>query len=223
MRWQSLVMGGLISLIACGQGGPYEEEVLLFEQANGLPPAWADWMIENQNVYATAYNVARGDRSVRIEVRYAREISYDPPWESEEQHMAALEQAAELQFPGWDFTFSRDDPDADVVAVLGHTGKFSYADVTGKTIYLIYEGIFAHEFAHTLGLQHHFCVNPEDTVNCGTLPPGEGACIMAMNSESWGPTEQFLLRLSGDRPDDEISQRLNNLNDRYPAGYPNDR
>jgi len=204
----------IILCVSCGgsgSGNSFENEVSLFIESNELPDEWSDWMIDNKSAYSQAYNKGRGDRSVRINVLYDQEIIYTAPCENEDDHMSALERLAELQFPGWDFIFSLNDSSADVTVVLAYTGTTSFADTANKIIYLVAVGIFAHEYAHTLGIGHHYCNDPRDVVNCGELPPGEGECIMARNSMSWGPTEQFLLMLSGERPDDEIIEALSNV------------
>jgi len=213
MKKHFLTYSIILLCVSCGSGNnnSLRDEVYLFSESNALSDEWSTWMIENKSVYSQAYNAGRGDRLVRINVLYDQEIIYTPPCESEEDHMSALEQLAELQFPGWDFTFSLNDSSADVTVVLAYTGTISFADTANKIIYLVAVGIFAHEYAHTLGLGHHYCFDPGDVLNCGELPPGEGECIMARNSMSWGPTEQFLLVLSGERPDDEIIEALSNV------------
>ena len=200
----------------------YDDEVRSYQAAVGLPAEWAGWMIERKQAWAKAYVRGRRDHAVRVTVRYERPIAYDPPWPSETEHFAALERMAELQYPGWDFTFDAGDPGPnDVVAVLGHAGT-SYAD--GRTIYLAWEGIFAHEFGHTIGLRHHYCAPPGDDRCPEAYPPGEEACIMNRNSASFGPTENpFLLLLTGERFDDEIDAALSDINSRYPDDYPGKR
>jgi len=192
----------------------YETEVYAFEIDNGLPEGWADWMIARKARFAGAYVRARLDRRMRVQVSYDAVIAYDPPWSSEDEHMAALERMAELAYPGWDFSFSFDDPQAEFFAVLGYAGDTSHQ--SGNTVYLIWEGIFLHEFAHTLGLGHHYC-GADLEAPCPERPPGEGQCIMDRNSATWGPTEQFVLGLGQQRHDDEVVEAITDINGRYPA------
>lgn len=192
----------------------YENDAYAFELDNGLPIGWADWMIERKARFAGAYVRARTDRRVRVEVRYDAPIAYDPPWADENEHMRALERMAELAYVGWDFSFSLDDPQAEFFAVLGHSGT-SYAD--GDTVYLVWEGIFLHEFAHLLGIQHHYCDCCGQDACPDLYPPGEGTCIMSRTSATWGPAEQFVLGLGQQRHDEEVAAAISDINGRYPA------
>lgn len=212
----------LFSFISCGgastgsSSSSFSTELDLFATNNGLSEDWKSWMLTRQSTHSPAYSKGRGDKTVRVNVIYDEEINYDPAWESEDEHMQALEKMAELQFPGWDFTFRLNDSSADVTAVLGYTGSTSFADTANQKIYLTYETIFAHEYAHTLGIGHHYCDNPSDTANCGSLPEGEGDCIMNRDSVSWGYAEQFLFDLTGERNDDQINEVLEDILNRYP-------
>lgn len=190
----------------------YSGAVWDFAGDNGLTGDWWQWMLANKERYKEAYVRARTDRRVRVEVRYAAPIAYDPPWASEDEHMAALERLAELAYPGWDFSFSLDDDDAEFYAVLGHEGT-SYAD--GDTVYLVWEGIFLHEFAHLLGIGHHYC-GADLGAPCPDRPPGEGRCIMDRNAATWGPTEQFVLNLGQQRHDAVVDDAIDDINGRYP-------
>ncbi|HTK60343.1 MAG TPA: hypothetical protein VL283_04040 [Candidatus Baltobacteraceae bacterium] len=196
----------------------YEAEARAFEIDNGLPDGWADWMIARKDRFAEAYVRARTDRRIRVEVRYDIAITYDPPWASEQEHLDALERMAELAYVGWDFSFSFDDPEAEFFAVIGHSGGVSYAD--GDTVYLVWEGIFLHEFGHLLGIQHHYCDCCGQDQCEDQFPPGEGTCIMARTAASWGPAEQFALGLGQQRHDDETYAVITDINDRYPADWP---
>jgi len=190
----------------------YHDAVWDFTQDNGLSGDWWNWMLVHKDAYRTAYVRARTDRRVRVEVSYENPIAYDPPWADEDEHMRALERMAETAFPGWDFSFSLDDPQADTFAVLGHVGT-SYAD--GHVVYLVWEGIFLHEFAHTLGIGHHYC-GSDLTAPCEYRPPGEGRCIMDRNAATWGPAEQFVLNLGQQRYDDLVNEAISDINGRYP-------
>lgn len=191
----------------------YDAAVWSFALDNGLSGDWWQWMLAHKDRFREAYVRARTDRRIRVGVRYADPIAYDPPWSDEDEHMRALERMAELAYPGWDFSFTPDDPEAEFQAVLGHAG-ISYAD--GDTVYLVWEGIFLHEFAHTLGLGHHYCDPYDLSAPCPDRPPGEGRCIMDRNAATWGPTEQFVLNLGQQRHDDAVDDAIDDLNGRYP-------
>ncbi len=208
----------------------YNQEVWDYTRERMTGDWWA-WMVSNstcydpahpdakdcpyewyQNIYVRARRADPSYRQLRIEVSYEHPIDYAPAWSSEAEHMAALKSLAELTYPGWEFTFSLDDPSAEFHVVLGHTG-ISYAD--GNTIYLVYEGIFSHEFGHLLGLSHHYCAVGDKCQR--NYPPGEGPCIMTRESSSWGPTEQFLLQLGPERHDAEINAAADEIMRRYPS------
>ncbi len=208
----------------------YNQEVWDYAHEHMSGDWWA-WMISNstcydparpyaadcpyewyQNIYVRARRSDPSYRHLRVEVSYEHPIDYAPAWSSEAEHMAALKSLAELTYPGWEFTFSLDDPSAEFHAVLGHAG-ISYAD--DDTIYLVYEGILGHEFGHLLGLSHHYCAVGDTCQR--NYPPGEGPCIMTRESVSWGPTEQFLLQLGTERHDAEINAAADEIMRRYPA------
>ena len=105
----------------------------------------------------------------------------------------------------------------DIIAILGGHGT-SYA--SGHTIYLVYETIFAHEFGHTLGLHHHYCGGSGADHCPENFPPGEGKCIMARDSVSFGPTENsFLLLTTGKRPDEAIGVAMSEIMRHYPPNF----
>jgi len=219
----------ILSLIlSCGSGSSsssssgFTSSALTFQTENSLSDEWYSWITDRQTSYSEAFNAGRGTRTIRVKVSYDREIVYDPAWASEDEHFAALKEMAEATFPGWEFTFSASDSEADVTAILGYTGTTSFADTSTNTIYLIWEGIFSHEFAHVLGVSHHYCGNDID-ISCSETPPDEGGCIMGRNANTWGPTERFLLNLTSVADDDAVGQLVENINARYPSGYPNDQ
>jgi hypothetical protein len=182
-------------------------------------------MLDRASLFDKAYIRARTDRRIRVEVRYANAIPYDPPWTDENEHLAALERDAELTYVGWDFSFSFHDPDAEFFAVLGHRTSLmwgdgvSYADAETNTVYLVWETIFSHEFAHLLGVWHHYCED-DLTGPCADRPPGEGRCIMSRDARTWGPTEQLVLGLGQQRHDAALEEVALDMSERYPSPWP---
>ncbi len=207
--------------------GPTNEEIMAnyIRDVNDYQEdvGWRSWMIWRKDWWSAAYISGRRDHEVRIYVRYENPVAYNPPWSGgEPEHFMALKLLANLQYPGWNFTFLPYEAGVeaklngyDVVAVLGHQGV---SNASGRTIYLVYETIFAHEFGHTIGLHHHYC-NDSGVDHCPeAYPPDEGECIMDRNSVSFGPTENnFLLLTTKERKDDEISAAMSNILDRYPG------
>lgn len=211
----------------------YEADVVAYQQSAGMPTGWwGDWMLDRRHDWTKAYVSGRRNShdDVLIYVRYENPINYSPPWTSEAEHFGALKTMAELQYPGWSFTFvpyydgaENDLQGNDAIAFLGAYGT-SYA--SRHEIHLVWEGIFSHEFGHTVGLRHHYCNNNGGDHCPDAYPPGEGKCIMDRTSSSFGPTENtFLLLTNGDRKDDEIMTATENINGRYPptfAAFPRD-
>ncbi len=196
----------------------YAAAARAYEADNHLQAGWADWMILHRDIFKKAYVRARTDRRIRVRVGYLNPIVFDPPWTSETEHFAALERMMELAYPGWDFSFSADDPAAEFTVLLGDK-NISYAD--GDTVRLVWEGILPHEFGHELGLTHHYC--DETLQPCAATPPGEyeATCIMSRNSGTWGPAEQFVLNLGQQRYNQQVYDVMNDLNGRYPPDWPN--
>lgn len=203
----------------------YPAAVAAYAVDHGLPEEWTRWMLDRASLFDKAYIRARTDRRIRVEVRYANAIPYDPPWTDENEHLAALERDAELTYIGWDFSFSFHDPDAEFFVVLGHRTSLmygdgvSYADIDSNTVYLVWETIFTHEFAHLLGVEHHYC-GDDLTGPCAERPPGEGPCLMNRDVSTWGPTEQFVLNLGQQRNDAAIEVTAWDMLGRYPTPWP---
>lgn len=213
--------------------GPTDEEILAnyradvetYEHEAGMSGDWWAWMIAKKDWWAHAYiSPRRNSHDVRIYVRYENPVVYTPAWASEEEHFAALKTLAELQYPGWTFTFvpyydgaENDLQGNDAIAFLGAHGT-SYA--SGHEVHLVYETIFGHEYGHTLGLRHHYCNNNGGDHCPEAYPPGEGPCIMDRTSVSFGPTENsFLLLTNGERKDSEINAAMTEILRRYPPNF----
>ncbi len=197
----------------------YEDDVRVFAASRQLSADWVDWMIARKNWYGPSYVRARTNKHIRIRVLYDHPIAYNPPWPSEQEHFAALKRMAELVYVGWDFDFSlaTNDPNAEFTVVLGYQGPFSYDE--DKTVHLIFETAFDHEFAHILNIGHHYCDCCGQDLCADAYPSGEGPCLMARNAATWGPAEQFALDLGPQRYETEANAALLAIRNRYPAGY----
>lgn len=216
----------VVVLVACGSE-PTDEEIMANYRADvagmNMPTEWKDWMLEREDVWAKAYISGRRDHTAHVFVRYEHPAVYDPPWASEEEHFTALKRMAEMEYPSWKFAFteyypgvsSDEDAAVNVIAVLGHSG-YSYAE--GNTVYLVFETVFGHEFGHILGLRHHYCGDNYRSSCEEESPPSEGICLMSRDSMSFGPTERFLLGLTGERHDVQLRDLAISINARYPKG-----
>lgn len=194
----------------------YEDDAYSYESTHGLPSGWADWMIKNIYYFDEAYIRGRTNPTVEIQVLYENPVPYDPPWTNEDEHLAALEEFLELTHPGWDLILSSDNEEAEVKFHLG--ADSSYASSSTDQIWMRYETIAAHEFAHLFGIGHHY-FDVANIGDCEFCPPGEGSCIMDRNSASFGPAERFALLLDDERYDDEINEVAWSILERYPDDW----
>lgn len=192
----------------------FEEEAEAYRASHGLSAHWKVWVVDRKERYADAYVRARTNPHVQVLVAYETHVPYSPSWTNEEEHMAALRHLVEQEYTGWSFTFATSMENPEITAVLGATRGASEYVAREEAVYLIYETIFSHEFAHSLGIAHHYCNGPEDT--CGELPPDEGPCIMSRNGYGWGHSERFVLNLAGAPDTDAIHEVIKEISHRYP-------
>jgi hypothetical protein len=164
----------------------YAHHVHNWRTIYGKNNAWETWMLNNRSRYEPVLFLAVVlPVPVVIAFKYdSAPIAYDPPWSSETEHMQALEKFMELMYPGYDFEFkfngNTNTSYANVIA--GIPTNDSHA--SGKNIYVYYEGILAHEFAHVMKLLHHY--DTIDTVGTGQhMPPGETKCLFDRNAEQF--------------------------------------
>jgi hypothetical protein len=161
----------------------YEDRVSTFKTRYAKSNEWEAWMLDNRSRYELAFRKAEAAPGVLgIAFRYyANPIAYNPPWSSEAQHMTALETFAEATYAGYDFRFIFHGDTvcsyANVIAGIPTNDSQAF----GKDIYLYYEAIFHHEFAHVMGLPHHY--DREGEYGRGShMPPGESYCLMDRSS-----------------------------------------
>ncbi len=168
---------------AGASGGAFADHVGDLKAKYGKSDEWEDWMLANSGRYAATFGMTRGSpASVSISFQYeTKPLNYSPAWSSEAEHMAALKRMAEGAYPGYSFSFNYGGRAAGVSAnvVAGTAGTTSYA--SGSTVYLYYETIFNHEFAHVMKLPHHYG-SSGDTGGGSHMPPGESKCLMDRNS-----------------------------------------
>ncbi|MEP7271128.1 MAG: hypothetical protein ABI882_06465, partial [Acidobacteriota bacterium] len=87
--------------------GAYEIQVRSFRTRYGKTAEWEDWMIANRDRYNLLFETSRkAPCPMGFAVSYQNPITYDPPWASESEHMAALKEIAEISYPGYKYEFS---------------------------------------------------------------------------------------------------------------------
>ena len=120
-------------------------------------------MLANRDRYTNAFEKARDKPyTLNIAFRYdSTPIAYDPPWVNETEHMNALETMAELCYPGYNFEFIYNgDTDTSYANVIAGIPTNS-SRASGKNVYLYYETIFGHEFAHVMHILQGLRVHPD--------------------------------------------------------------
>ena len=196
----------------------YENVVGYYRERFGKTAEWEDWMLANRNRYETAFERARSrPTTLQIAFRYdSAPIAYNPPWASEDEHMAALETYAELVYPGYDFQFIfNGDTETSYANVVAGIPPTNNSHASGKTVYLYYERIFNHEFGHLMGIYHHY--DGDNYFEAKYLPPGESECLMARNSSQWCSACRTALLMPLDVDNSvEIAAAGAVISDRYP-------
>ncbi|MEN8181148.1 MAG: hypothetical protein ABFS46_01285 [Myxococcota bacterium] len=169
----------------------YDAQVDLIKGQTGRSDAWEQWMKSAQirPRYEPVWNRSHtSPTTIRGAFRYGgAPVAYSPPWPSEDDHMAALEQLGELTFPpiGFWTVFNGDAAVSDVVVEVrgGGTTSQAFLNESPRRVYLYYEAIFGHEFGHVLDVPHHYIGS--DVSNPVHLPPGETKCVMARNASMY--------------------------------------
>ncbi len=165
----------------------YDAQVDIVKAGYGKSNEWEVWM-KSADVRARYEPAWQRSRSVpttlKLAFRYGgTPLSYNPPWEDENQHMNVFDEMATLAYPGLDFEFlfGADPATTDMLVEVGGIGATSHAG--GNYAYLYYETIFGHEFGHILNIPHHY--PGADTSTTIFMPPGEDHCVMARNSNQY--------------------------------------
>lgn len=163
--------------------GTYENRVAEYKARYCKNDAWETWMLANKARYAGAFTASKAlPGTITISFRYeTTPISYSPPWASETEHMNVFTTMAQGTYPNYNFNivFNGNTTTSYANIIAGTAGTISYA--YGKNVYLYYETIFNHEFAHIMKLPHHYDTAGE-TGTGKHMPPGETQCIMDRSS-----------------------------------------
>lgn len=153
----------------------YQRHIHSYRQIFGNNAEWEQWMIDNKSRYITAFNIARKKPSlIKVSFQYEKTpIAYNPPWSSEAEHMQALKDLAMGTYPGYkfDFIFNGDTNTSCCNVIAGIATNLP--NNTGKYLYLYYETIFGHEFAHLMGIPHHYDDNDNLSGNGLHMSQGE--------------------------------------------------
>ncbi len=196
----------------------YEQHVRDYRTRYGKTVEWQQWMLDNRSRYENTFNLARArPATLNTAFRYDSDpIAYNPPWDSEEQHMAALESLAEGCYAGYDFRFIFNGDTAASYAnvVAGIPTNSSHA--SGNIVYLYYETIFNHEFGHVMGVPHHY--DTIDQVGDGLhMPPGDTRCLMDRNCSQYCSACRTALHIQLDVDNEAaISAASDEIHHRYP-------
>ncbi len=197
---------------------PYEIQVIGFKIRYGKSDEWERWMLDNRSRYEFAFDRANeAPFTLHIAFRYDTDpITYNPPWESEARHMLALESMAEPCYAGYDFRFifGGDTGSSYANIIAGIPTNSSHA--SGKDVYLYYEAIFIHEFAHVMGLLHHYDTIEE--MGLGRhMPAGESGCLMDRNRNQFCSACRTALNIPLDVDNDAaIDAAIAEISRRYP-------
>lgn len=196
----------------------YTRHVQSYRNQYGKSAEWEQWMLDNRDRYEDAFNKARARPStLNIAFRYESEpLAYDPAWASDTEHMTALENLAEPCYAGYDFEFifngNTTSSYANVVAGISSTTSHA----SGKTVYLYFETIFNHEFAHLMRVPHHYDSDAE-TGNGQHMPPGDSQCLMDRTSNQFCSACRTALHIPLDVDNDAaIAAAVQAILDRYP-------
>lgn len=196
----------------------WENLVGYYRDRFGKTAEWEDWMLANQGRYATAFERARSRPAVlQVAYRYDSDpIAYDPPWSSEDEHMATLETFAEGAYPGYDFQFIFNGDTDTSYANLAAGIPTNSSHASGKTVWLYYEAIFNHEFGHIMGILHHYDTDAQTGTGMH-FPPGETGCIMDRTSSQWCSACRTALQLPLNVDNSaQIEAAGAAISDRYP-------
>ena len=196
----------------------YERHVRSYREQYGKNAEWEQWMLENRDRYESTFNRARiKPATLMISFRYQNApIAYDPPWASESEHMTALKNYVELCYPSYniEFIFYGDMNISYANVIAGIPTNDSHT--SGMNMYVYYETIVNHEFAHVMDLPHHY--DTLDEMGTGKhMPPGETNCKMDHNFRQFCSACRTALHIPLDVDNNEaILAAWHVINDRYP-------
>ena len=135
-------------------------------------------MIANKPRFKATFDASRA-KPATLRINFEYEQAPFVRWADEEEHMDAFERYAENIFPGYNFDFVFQGSRSSSYAYILADPVMPWSYSINQEIGLIAEGIFNHEFGHTMKLQHHYINDLSEQIY---MPPGETKCIQARNS-----------------------------------------
>ncbi len=196
----------------------WETQVHAYKLKYGKSDDWETFMLASRDRYKTAFDISRpAPFPIEILVKFVGPVQYFPAWHSADEHFQALSDMMNYSYPGKQFLFFSvgDVSKAFAVANLGIPTNNSFTD-TEHNMFLYFETIMPHEFAHVLGLHHHYDTDQE--IGFGYhMPPGESTCLMDRNSQQFCSACRMAIGLDLNADNSgAIYTAIENILNRYP-------
>jgi len=203
----------------------YNPAIEKYQEEYGLSEEWRQWMVDNPDRYCFPFAIGNFyqeefDGTIVLSLNYydGVPVPYTKPYPDNE-HEKDFERLIELTYPGYDIVaeFGRDPEQSNGVVYL-NAPEPSHAN--RRKIYLHYETIVGHEFAHFMGMPHHY-----DTIDRAgegdNMPPGEEVCLMDRTSNQLGISDRAALGIDP-RIDNgkEIQDLVTEILNKYPPKDP---
>jgi hypothetical protein len=198
----------------------WEIQVRSFAGRYGKDDEWVDWMLDNRRLWEGTFRKAHeAPCTLTLAYRYeVAPVAYDPPWASEEEHMAAFARMAEAFFPSFEFRllFGADPAETyGQVIVIPENASHAGTD----TAWIYYEGIFGHEWGHVMGLAHHYATE-DDHGEMMNMPPGDTRCTMDRTPPGYCSGGRTALGIPLDLDTTAVeAAAVAAIHDRYPPGH----
>ncbi|NIS82915.1 MAG: hypothetical protein GTO14_22560 [Anaerolineales bacterium] len=198
----------------------WEVQVRSFAAKYGKNDEWVTWMIDNRHLWEPTFLKAY-EAPCTLTLAYSYQEAppaYDPPWANEDEHMAAFARMAEAFFPSFRFRMVFDGDPADTygqIIIIPENASYGGSSVVG----IYYEGIFGHEWAHAMGLNHHYATE-DDHGGMMNMPPGDTRCTMDRTPPGFCSGGRTALNIPLDLDTSAAeAAAIREIHRRYPPGY----
>lgn len=202
----------------------YDIAVTDWAETYGYGDEWVEWMFANRGRYINGFKFSRTQTDFRVGFMYENSrIDYSHAWTDEEEHMQALELAAELTYAGWSFDFifaPEEEDEVDLTVYANYDGTSHCCGENHDAIWVHWETIFMHEFSHFVRVHHHY--SSMETAGSGeNMPPGDTKCLMDRTTVHFCSACSFALGIppADETTDQEIEDAIANIRTRYPADF----